>query len=148
MYKIVFMILALTSSNSSLGFAGEKEALNKKIVREFYEQVFVHHRAAEAAEKYLAADYIQHNPNVATGRKPFVDFFTPFFQKNGEAKSTIMRVIAEGDLVVLHVHSKLKASDPGRAVIDIFRVADGKIVEHWDVMQSVSEKPANQNSMF
>jgi predicted SnoaL-like aldol condensation-catalyzing enzyme len=85
---------------------------------------------------------------VATGRQPFVDFFVPFFQKNAGAKSEIKRTIAEGDLVVLHVLSKIDAKDTGRAVVDIFRVEDGKIVEHWDVMQAVPEKAANPNTMF
>jgi predicted SnoaL-like aldol condensation-catalyzing enzyme len=62
--------------------------------------------------------------------------------------SDIKRVIAEGDLVVLHVHSRNTLSDRGRAVVDIFRVADGKIIEHWDVIQAVPAKSQNPNTMF
>ena len=114
----------------------------------FYESVFARHQAKEAAEKYLTPTYIQHNPNVATGRQPFIDFFVPFFAKNPEARSEIKRVVAEGDLVVLHVHSKLNKDDRGRAVVDIFRVDNGKIAEHWDVMQAIPEKSSNDNTMF
>jgi predicted SnoaL-like aldol condensation-catalyzing enzyme len=60
----------------------------------------------------------------------------------------IQRMIAEGDLVVLHVHTKLDAQDRGKAVVDIFRVDHGKIVEHWDVIQDVPERAANRNTMF
>ncbi len=62
--------------------------------------------------------------------------------------SEIKRVIAEGDLVVLHVHSVRTPGERGRAIVDIFKVENGKIVEHWDVVQDVPEKPANQNTMF
>lgn len=121
---------------------------NKRLVRDFYEQVFIHHQAKEAAEKYLSPTYIQHNPNVGNGRQPFVDFFVPFFVKNPETRSEIKRVIADGDLVVLHVHAKMNKDDRGRVVVDIFRVENGKIAEHWDVMQAIPEKSANNNTMF
>lgn len=121
---------------------------NKELVRAFYEQTFVQHKAKEAAEAYLAPTYIQHNPTVATGRQAFIDLFVPLFQKNTEARSEIKRIVAEGDLVFLHVHSKANKADRGRAVVDIFRVENGKIAEHWDVIQAVPEKAANENSMF
>lgn len=121
---------------------------NEKLVKDFYEEVFVKHHAKEAAEKYLSKNYIQHNPFVATGRKPFIDFFVPFFQKNPTAKATIKRVIASKNLVVLHVHSQASPGDRGRAVVDIFRVKKGKIVEHWDVAQPIPEKMPHSNTMF
>ncbi len=64
------------------------------------------------------------------------------------ARNEIKRVIAEGDLVVLHVHSVVIPNSPGRMIVDIFRVEDGKVVEHWDVIQPVPEKAANSNGMF
>ncbi len=144
--------LACLLTASSLSFAAPKKPTsleqNKVLVATFYEMTFVAHKPKEAAEKYLSSSYRQHNPNVADGRQPFVDFFVPFFKKNPEAQTDIKRMVAEGDLVVLHVHSKVSKADPGRAVVDIFRVEDGKIAEHWDVMQPVPEKSANANSMF
>lgn len=92
--------------------------------------------------------YIQHNPFVSDGKKPFIDFFVGFYKKHPAAKTDIKRIIAEGDLVVIHTHSKIDESDRGRAVMDIFRVANGKIVEHWDVSQSIPDKSANENTMF
>lgn len=79
---------------------------------------------------------------------PFVNFFTQKFSNNPQAKNVIKKVIAEGDLVVLHVHSTENDSDRGRAIIDIFRVENGKIVEHWDVIQNIPEKSKNSNTMF
>lgn len=120
----------------------------KKIVTDFYEMAFVQHKAKEAAETYLAPDYVQHNPMVPTGRQPFIDYFVPFFAKNPEAKAKVVRVLADGDMVAVHVHSTNGKNDRGRAIVDLFRVKDGKIVEHWDVIQAVPEKAANTNTMF
>ncbi len=128
--------------------SNEIETRNKKIVESFYNLAFRDHKPVEAMDLYGGSEYKQHNPNVADGTKPFKDYFSNFFPKNPKAKSEIKRIIAEGDLVVLHVHSKLNDSDRGRAVVDIFRVENGKIVEHWDVGQPIPEKSANNNTMF
>ncbi len=82
------------------------------------------------------------------GKAPFVNFFTEKFQKNPQAKNEIKRAIAEGNLVVLHVHSTENEKDRGRAIVDIFRVENGKIVEHWDVIQNIPEQSKNTNTMF
>lgn len=123
-------------------------AQNKKIVIDFYEGVFLKHKVKEYANRYIGQQYIQHNPNVPDGKAPFVNFFTEKFQKNPQAKNEIKRAIAEGDLVVLHVHSTENEKDRGRAIIDIFRLEHGKIVEHWDVIQNIPEQSKNTNTMF
>ena len=121
---------------------------NKKIVVDFYEGVFSKHQVQTYSDRYIGTQYIQHNPYVADGKAPFVNYFTQYFKEHPQAKSTIKRVIADGDLVVLHVHSTQNAQDRGEAVVDIFRVEQGKIVEHWDVIQSIPAESANRNSMF
>ena len=121
---------------------------NKKIVVDFYEGVFSKHQVQTYSDRYISTQYIQHNPYVADGKAPFVNYFTQYFKEHPQAKSTIKRVIADGDLVVLHVHSTQNAQDRGEAVVDIFRVEQGKIVEHWDVIQSIPAESANRNSMF
>jgi predicted SnoaL-like aldol condensation-catalyzing enzyme len=126
--------------------AASSVAANKKLVVDFYRVVFVEKRVAEGFARYVAADYIQHNPLVPTGRDAAVKLLTPRVTK--ESIADIKRVIAEGDLVVLHVHSRANPQDRGRAVVDIFRVADGKIIEHWDVIQAVPAASQNQNTMF
>ena len=121
---------------------------NKKNVVDFYEGVFSKHQVQTYSDRYIGTQYIQHNPYVADGKAPFVNYFTQYFKEHHDARNTIKRVVAEGDLVVLHVHSTQNAQDRGEAVVDIFRVEQGKIVEHWDVIQSIPAESANRNTMF
>ncbi len=94
---------------------------------------------------YLTDDYIQHNPYVPTGRKGFIDGLTGWFS-SVDVKFSIVRAVAEDDLVVLHV--KLVSGEQTKSVMDIFCVENGKIVEHWDVSQEVPEQMAHDNGMF
>jgi predicted SnoaL-like aldol condensation-catalyzing enzyme len=102
----------------------------------------------DAAERYLVSTYRQHNPTVGTGREQFVNFAKGFVKQFPQLRFDFKRIIAEGDLVVVHSHLKVNDKDRGTAVIDIFRLENGKIVEHWDVMQPLPEKSANDNTMF
>ncbi|TCM68151.1 putative SnoaL-like aldol condensation-catalyzing enzyme [Acinetobacter calcoaceticus] len=135
---------AVVSSDPQLQLSEQ----NKKIVVDFYQGVFLKHQVSEFADLYLAEHYIQHNPHVADGKTPFVKYFKTYFKENPEARNQIKRVIASGDLVALHVHSIQSTTDRGQAIVDIFRVENGKIVEHWDVIQAIPEQSANSNSMF
>jgi predicted SnoaL-like aldol condensation-catalyzing enzyme len=127
-------------------FAADLEA-NKKIVVDFYEKG-LNQKDYDAAAKYLGPRYVQHNPGAANGPEGFKRLVGVLKEKFPNAHGEIKRVIAEGDLVVLHVHSKREPTDRGRAIVDIFKVENGKIVEHWDVIQDVPEKSANDNTMF
>lgn len=122
---------------------------NKANVLAFYELGINRFQPQKAADLYLGDVYLQHNPHVADGAKAFVQAFTELAQSKPQARGTIKRVIAEGDLVVLHVHRQDTPDDVGRAVIDIFRLDDnGKIVEHWDVSQPIPDKTVSGRSMF
>ncbi len=114
----------------------------------FYELVFQDHRVAEAFDRYVGEGYIQHSPGLPDGRAAVEASLTPYFEENPLARSEIKRVVAQGDLVVLHVHAKSDPVDRGRAVVEIFRVEDGRIVEHWDVIQTIPLGTANENTMF
>ncbi|ANL37473.1 MULTISPECIES: nuclear transport factor 2 family protein [Rhizobium] len=122
------------------------EEANRKLVVEFYDRFFNKHDVEAAS--VVAEDYRQHNPQVPDGKKPLVSFFTGFFKDNPQSKAEIVRTAADGDLVWLHVHATNGADDRGEAIVDVFRVRDGKIVEHWDVIQAVPKEAANKNTMF
>lgn len=124
-----------------------KEEANRKLVLEFYDGVFNKHEVEKYSE-VLAENYIQHNPGVPDGKEPFVKFFTQRFKDNPKATARIVRSATDGDLVFLHLQSKMNEEDRGRAIVDIFRVDNGKIVEHWDVIQAVPETSKNNNTMF
>ena len=121
---------------------------NKRIVREWHELAINQRKPEEAVAKYLGTHYRQHNPGAGDGPEPFIATVKRFVQAFPELRMESKRIIAEGDLVVLHSHLILKPGDRGSAVVDIFRLENGKIVEHWDVVQEVPEKSANNNTMF
>jgi predicted SnoaL-like aldol condensation-catalyzing enzyme len=126
--------------------AADLEA-NKKIVVDFYNKG-LNDKDYDAAAQYFGPRYTQHNPNVGDGPQSFKNLVSLLKEKFPNSHSEIKRVIAEGDLVVLHVHSVRTPGERGRAIVDIFKVENGKIVEHWDVVQDVPEKANNTNTMF
>lgn len=123
------------------------EEANRALVLEFYDNFFNKHQVDEAS-KVVAEDYIQHNPNVPDGKEPFVSYFRGYFEENPTSRVRIVRSAADGDLVWLHVYWPSIGDAPASAVLDIFRVKNGMIVEHWDVIQEVPEEAANDNTMF
>ena len=120
---------------------------NKKAVLEFYDKA-LNQKDFDAASKYLGPRYIQHNPGAPDGIEGFKAFIAQRKEKFANAKSEIKRAFAEGDYVILHVHGVREPGERGVAIVDIFRLENGKIVEHWDIVQPIPEKTANSNGMF
>ena len=131
--------------------AGQSQAQtlsNREIVTRFIDLFYRQGRVREAFETYVAEDYIQHNPLAPDGRAAAISALEPFFASQPNAVREVHRIIVDGDLAAVHVRVRQNAEDRGFAVVDLLRLENGKIVEHWDVIQPVPERSANPHPMF
>ena len=142
------LLTLLLMGSMTIASAQSQTEKNKKIAVAFLNMIFNEHKVAEAFKLYSVPDYKQHNPYAASGAQAAINFLGPYLKQNPEASTDIKRVIAEGDLVAIHNNPKQNPKDRGRAVVDIFRLENGRVVEHWDVVQDIPEKSANDNTMF
>lgn len=121
---------------------------NKQMVIDFINRAFNDKQPADAVAKYVGARYIQHDPQSPDGAEAFVQMATGFARHFPQLRIEIKRVIAEGDLVVAHILIQMTPEERGMAGVEIYRLAEGKIVEHWNVLQPIPEQAANDNTMF
>jgi predicted SnoaL-like aldol condensation-catalyzing enzyme len=122
--------------------------VNKQTVVSYYTLAFNDKRPEEAVAKYIGSRYVQHNPQAPDGPDAFVQFVKGFAEQFPQLHVEVKRVIGEGDLVMTHSLLTTSPEDRGTAAADIFRLEDGKVVEHWDVLQPIPETAANDNTMF
>ena len=120
---------------------------NKQTVRVF-EDAALNQKDFDAASKYLGSHYTQHNPTAADGPeglKAYIAFLKEKFPNN---HSEIKHMFADGDYVIVHDHAVREPGTRGNAIVNIYKLENGKVVEHWDVIQAIPEKAANDNGMF
>ncbi len=147
----VMAVAALICSASCTFAAGalpKAKNANEAVVISLLDVAFNQKKIVEAFDKFVGPYYRQHNPSVPDGKEAIIKALPSYLAAVPDLRYHFKRVLSDGDLVVVHSHVTNNAQDRGMAVIDIFRVENGKVVEHWDVAQPVPEKAANDNTMF
>jgi predicted SnoaL-like aldol condensation-catalyzing enzyme len=124
-----------------------EELANRRLVREVYERV-LGPLDASRVDEYFAHDYIQHSPLAASGAEGLKAFLDWARANSPRAEHRLKRVFVDGDHVIAHVHVIVRPGERGNAVIDIFRIENGKIAEHWDAAQEIPARSANENGML
>nr|WP_241842397.1 nuclear transport factor 2 family protein [Pseudofrankia sp. BMG5.36] len=122
-------------------------AYNKKLVTAFVDRLLVT-KDLSAIDAYVGPEYDQHNPNIPDGVAGVKTGLGAYFTQFPQLQIIPKRIVAEGDLVAVHSNYVDTPGTRGQAVVDLFRVRDGRIVEHWDAVQEVPESSANGNTMF
>jgi predicted SnoaL-like aldol condensation-catalyzing enzyme len=141
------LLLAACAQPGRIQPAQAQQEANRQTVLAFYEKG-LNQKDAEAALQYVGERYVQHNPTAADGPEGFRKFIGFLREKFPKSHNDIKRSFVDGDYVILHVNSVREPGTRGSAIVDIFKLENGKIVEHWDVVQPVPETAANKNGMF
>lgn len=120
---------------------------NRNFVTAFADLFYRQRRVREAFEEFVAENYIQHNPGLSDGREAAIVALTPLFSRT-DMQFNIKRILVDGDHAAIHLHAISPERPRGTAVVDVFRLERGKIVEHWDVLQAVPPESKNSHPMF
>lgn len=126
---------------------GTLTEVNRRLVEDFAGILYREKAVRKAFLKYVAEDYIQHNPNIPDGREAAIEMLEPKFS-SPLASFAVKRILVDGNLAAVHLHGRFSPDSPGGAVVDLFRLEGGKIVEHWDVLQPVPQGCVNPHPMF
>lgn len=120
---------------------------NRAAVTEFARLFYDERDVRAAFEQFVVPEYIQHNPGIADGRDAAIAALEPMFSRE-DARFEVKRIMVDGNFAVIHLHGRGDPATPGAAVADIYRLEDGKIVEHWDVLQPITASTANPHPFF
>jgi len=123
--------------------AGDLVDANRATMRAFVETVYSQKQVRQGYEAYAAPGLIQHNPNIADGREAAIAELEGLL-KNPAAHFDVKHVVVDGDMAVVHFRGSL-GGEMGAAVVELFRLQDGKIVEHWDAFQVMDPKVSARN---
>ena len=121
---------------------------NKKVAVDFLETVFIRHEIDEGIARCLGVTYKQHNAEAPDGKEGLRAHFKAVFKRLPTATVVIKRVFADGDFVLVHINWKDRPTDRGSAVVDIYRLENGRLVEHWDVVQPIPATLPHDNTML
>ncbi|MET3495420.1 nuclear transport factor 2 family protein [Variovorax boronicumulans] len=141
------LFVAACAQPGKAPIAQAQQEANRQTVLAFYEKG-LNQKDADAALQYVGNRYVQHNPTAGDGPEGFRKFVGFLREKFPKSRGDIKRSFVDGDYVILHVHAVREPGTRGSAIVDIFKLENGKIVEHWDVIQPVPETAANKNGMF
>jgi predicted SnoaL-like aldol condensation-catalyzing enzyme len=141
------LLIIFVSINPAYAMNDKQAEMNKQNVIDFYNAV-VNEKDFNAATQYFGPRYTQHNPTATDGPEGLKIFIQFLRDKYPQSKNEIKHIYIDGDYIILHVHSVRESGTLGRAIIDVFKLENNKIIEHWDVIQDIPEISANQNGMF
>ena len=147
MFRLFLAAAMIAFAPAAYAADAQQMEANKKTVLEFYD-LAINKKDFDAASKFIGPRYVQHNPRAADGPEGLKAFLAFLREKFPDYHSEIKRVFADGDYVIVHVHNVPTPGNRGAAIIDIFKLENGKVVEHWDVRQEIPEQSANSNTMF
>ncbi|MFD2053815.1 nuclear transport factor 2 family protein [Mesorhizobium calcicola] len=127
--------------------ANTKHERNKAAVLDFIEKS-VNQGDIDGASVHFGESYTQHNPNIEDGARGFREYLQQLRQAFPLIRGEVKRIFADGDFVIVHMHARREPEEAGLAIVDVFRLAEGKLVEHWEVRQPVVESKLHTNAMI
>jgi predicted SnoaL-like aldol condensation-catalyzing enzyme len=145
LFAIMALLLALAVP--ALAETPAQIEANKQAVLGFYEAA-LNHKDFDAAQKFLSPHYKQHNPTLLDGAEGIKKLIETLRARAPTMHVEIKQIFAVDDFVIVHAHSVTDPANPGRAIADFYRMKDGLIAEHWDVIQDIPDHAANDNGMF
>ena len=145
---LLLSLFSLVVPNNTVQAASKNiPQANKQLVETFWNELFNKHNV-NIIDNSVGSTYVQHNPTYPDGKEAFKVAVAGYLNEFPESSAEIKRIVSDKEYVFLHNHIKLNAQDRGQAAVDIFRVENGKIVEHWDVIQDIPEKSEHTNPMI
>lgn len=147
LFATLIAAAALVASGAEAHPARSLTERNRAIVTDFAHRFYDLRDVRGAFERHVASDYVQHNPGIADGREAAIRALEPLFGQPG-ARFEVKRIIVDGAFALIHLRGRSSPNEPGGAVADIYRLKDGRIVEHWDALQPIQSSTVNPHPYF
>lgn len=148
-WLVAMVLLAGCSGSQTPKATVRQEDANREVVLAFYTEGLINLRPRAAFERYASEDFVEHKPDVPLGtREATITFLEDLIKEVPKPTWEVVRTVAEGDLVFLHANFTPAPGAPAYAIADVFRLRDGKIIEHWDVVAPPVKQQLNPNSRF